>query len=64
MTDERAATDTEATDQAATDQAVADQAATDPDAGDDEDDTGHLDDLPDGAGCTEIWEHISDNRDE
>ncbi|WP_435160157.1 hypothetical protein [Halorubrum sp. SY-15] len=54
MTDERAATDTEATD----------QAATDPDAGDDEDDTGHLDDLPDGAGCTEIWEHISDNRDE
>ena len=54
MTDERAATDTEATE----------PTATDPDAGDDEDDTGHLDDLPDGAGCTEIWEHISDNRDE
>lgn len=22
----------------------------------------HLDDLADGAGCTEIWEHLSENR--
>ncbi|SEG74127.1 hypothetical protein [Halobellus limi] len=25
---------------------------------------GHLDDLADGAGCTEIWEHLSDSREE
>jgi len=33
---------------------------------DDEDtvDTGHLDDVEDGCGCTEIWEHMSDERDE
>jgi len=49
MTDER--TETEPTE-------------TEPEAGDDEDDTGHLENLPDGAGCTEIWEHISENRDE
>ena len=24
----------------------------------------HLTDVPDGAGCTEIWEHLSDERDE
>lgn len=24
----------------------------------------HLRDVPDGAGCTEIWEHLSDRRDE
>ena len=23
----------------------------------------HLDDVKDGAGCTEIWEHLSDQRD-
>ena len=23
----------------------------------------HLQDVPDGAGCTEIWEHLSNNRD-
>ncbi|WP_281193581.1 hypothetical protein [Halorubrum sp. F4] len=23
----------------------------------------HLEDLKDGAGCTEIWEHLSENRD-
>ena len=22
----------------------------------------HLDNLPDGAGCTEIWEHLSERR--
>lgn len=25
-------------------------------------DTEHLDDLADGAGCTEIWEHISETK--
>ena len=24
----------------------------------------HLDDLPEGAGCTEIWEHLSERREE
>ncbi|RAW46149.1 hypothetical protein DQW50_05060 [Halorubrum sp. 48-1-W] len=24
----------------------------------------HLADLKDGAGCTEIWEHLSENREE
>lgn len=23
----------------------------------------HLQDVPDGAGCTEIWEHLSQERD-
>lgn len=23
----------------------------------------HLQDVPDGAGCTEIWEHLSHERD-
>lgn len=27
-------------------------------------DTSHLDDVQDGCGCTEIWEHMSDERDE
>jgi hypothetical protein len=27
-------------------------------------DTSHLDDIEDGCGCTEIWEHLSDERDE
>lgn len=22
----------------------------------------HLNDLPDGSGCTEIWEHLSEDR--
>lgn len=22
----------------------------------------HLEDVPDGAGCTEIWEHLSETR--
>jgi hypothetical protein len=25
--------------------------------------TSHLDDVEDGCGCTEIWEHMSDERD-
>ncbi|WP_192498363.1 hypothetical protein [Halorussus halophilus] len=32
---------------------------------DPEDDvTAHLQDVEDGAGCTEIWEHLSEKRDE
>lgn len=27
-------------------------------------DTDHLDDIEDGSGCTEIWKHLSDERDE
>ena len=26
-------------------------------------DTSHLDDVADGCGCTEIWEHMSEERD-
>lgn len=29
---------------------------------DEQADTGHLDDLEAGAGCTEIWEHLSERR--
>ncbi|MFC3959108.1 hypothetical protein [Halovivax cerinus] len=29
---------------------------------DDDRPTEHLDELPDGAGCTEIWEHIAERR--
>ncbi|QKG91452.1 hypothetical protein HPS36_00810 [Halorubrum salinarum] len=32
--------------------------------GDEPDDAGHLDDVPDGAGCTEIWERLSERREE
>jgi len=28
----------------------------------DADDSNHLDDVEDGAGCTEIWEHLSESR--
>ena len=28
------------------------------------DGAGHLDDVPDGAGCTEIWERLSERREE
>ncbi|WP_311173913.1 hypothetical protein [Halobellus ordinarius] len=30
----------------------------------DDDEYSHLKDLSDGAGCTEIWEHLSDSREE
>ena len=30
----------------------------------DERDDAHLDDLEDGAGCTEIWEHLAERREE
>lgn len=29
---------------------------------DTEDAADHLDDLKDGSGCTEIWEHLSERR--
>ena len=32
--------------------------------GDESGDSGHLDDVPDGAGCTEIWERLSERREE
>ncbi|WP_247003050.1 hypothetical protein [Halosolutus gelatinilyticus] len=31
---------------------------------DDERDDAHLDDIEEGAGCTEIWEHLAEKRDE
>lgn len=31
---------------------------------DDSNETEHLDDVPDGAGCTGIWEHLSDRRED
>ncbi|WP_191965415.1 MULTISPECIES: hypothetical protein [Haloferax] len=34
------------------------------DEDDEVDPTAHLDDLEDGAGCTEIWSHLSESRDE
>ncbi len=33
--------------------------STDGQYGDDEVDTSHLDDLEDGCGCAEVWEHLS-----
>ena len=30
----------------------------------DDADRAHLQDVEDGCGCTEIWEHMSENRDE
>lgn len=27
-------------------------------------DSGHLDDVEDGCGCTEIWEHLSEEQEE
>lgn len=29
---------------------------------DDERDDSHLDDVEEGAGCTEIWEHLAEQR--
>jgi hypothetical protein len=45
-----------------------DEAATDHLDDADEDDSAahreHLEDVEDGCGCTEIWEHLSENREE
>lgn len=38
--------------------------AADLDDVDDVDDDAHLDDVEDGCGCTEIWEHLSDQRED
>jgi hypothetical protein len=38
------------------------QAVEDSRVDDDPVDTDHLDDLEAGAGCTEIWEHLSERR--
>jgi hypothetical protein len=27
-------------------------------------DDGHLADVPDGCGCAEVWEHLSEQREE
>ncbi|WP_284013304.1 hypothetical protein [Halobaculum litoreum] len=32
--------------------------------GDDDVDTSHLDDLEDGCGCAEVWEHLSEEAEE
>ncbi len=43
------------------DPAHSEKATLDTDRPTDEDDD-HLSDLDDGAGCTEIWEHLSERR--
>lgn len=44
---------------------VDDEAGTDTDERSDaEVDTSHLDGVEDGCGCAEVWEHLSDERDE
>lgn len=37
-------------------------AGTDPESTRESDGTDHLDDIDDGVGCTEIWEHLSERR--
>ena len=34
------------------------------DRDDDEVDTSHLDDLEDGCGCAEVWEHLSEDEEQ
>lgn len=36
----------------------------DDDHSDDRDDDEHLDDVPDGGGCAEVWEALSELREE
>jgi len=40
----------------------AQQTSDDADAEADEPSTDHLDNVEDGCGCTEIWEHMSEER--
>ncbi|MDS0280493.1 hypothetical protein [Haloarcula onubensis] len=40
----------------------ANQTHDEPDAEVDESPTDHLDNVEDGCGCTEIWEHMSEER--
>lgn len=35
-----------------------------PETGESKENRTYLDEIPDGAGCTEIWEHLSQGRDE
>ena len=44
--------------------AEAEAESTADDDADDGEEFDHLDSLSDGVGCTEIWEHLSENRDE
>jgi len=44
-------------------QAVDEEAEVEPDD-EREVDTSHLDGVEDGCGCAEVWEHLSDERDE
>jgi hypothetical protein len=37
---------------------------TDTNEPEDDFDSSHLDDVDDGCGCTEIWEHLSEQRSE
>lgn len=39
-------------------------AADDAEPDEHEVDTSHLDDVEDGCGCAEVWEHLSDERDD
>ncbi|WP_195893039.1 hypothetical protein [Halopiger djelfimassiliensis] len=46
---------------------MTDAAERNPDPGeqaDEEREDAHLEDIEEGAGCTEIWEHLSEKRDE
>jgi hypothetical protein len=36
----------------------------DPESKADDPDRAHLADIEDGCGCTEVWEHMSESRDE
>jgi hypothetical protein len=39
-----------------------DTGAERPDGAAEDDVDGHLADVPDGCGCAEVWEHLSDRR--
>ncbi|WP_339105584.1 hypothetical protein [Haloterrigena salinisoli] len=47
-----------------TDAAECKPEAIEPEQDDEERDDAHLDDIEEGAGCTEIWEHLAEKRDE
>ena len=50
---------TDATEEPSTADAPADAGSSD-----DDNDATHLDSLPDGAGCAEVWEYLSESRDD
>ncbi len=43
---------------------MSNRSALEADEGESRDDDSHLDDVPDGAGCAEIWERLSEHREE